>query len=70
MVEPGVQELPGVVVAEGEAVRFLKKFKKVKLCEGGKLKYKKRSEVEVVPACNGGFILNLQPSRSRSCVLN
>ena len=59
MLEPGVQELPGVVVAEGEAVRFLKKFKKVKLCEGGKLKYKKRSEVEVVPACNGGFLVSL-----------
>ena len=26
---------------EGEAVRFLKKFKKVKICEDGKLKYKK-----------------------------
>ena len=38
---------------EGEAVRFLKKFKKVKICEDGKLKYKKIADVELSLACNG-----------------
>ena len=59
-----------MVVAEGEAVRFLKKFKKVKLCEGGKLKYKKRSEVEVVPACNGGFVVSLSFFQTRAHNIN
>ena len=41
------------MVKEGEAVRFLKKFKKVKICQGGKLKYKKISETPYTLACNG-----------------
>merc|ERR1711935_253127 len=42
-----------ITVAEGEAVRFLKKFKKVKLCLDGKLKYKPIKDVESTLACNG-----------------
>ena len=41
------------MVKEGEAVRFIKKFKKVKICQGGKLKYKKISETPYTLACNG-----------------
>ena len=33
--------------------RFLKKFKKVKLCLGGKLQYKPIKDVEFTLACNG-----------------
>merc|ERR1712228_408634 len=40
-------------VKEGEAVRFIKKFKKVKVCEDGKLKYKKIAETDFTIACNG-----------------
>ena len=42
-----------ITVSEGEAVRFLKKFKKVKICEDGKLKYKKIKDVDFTLACNG-----------------
>merc|ERR1719273_1712756 len=42
-----------ITVQEGEAVRFLKKFKKVKLCLDGKLKYKPIKDVEFTIACNG-----------------
>ena len=42
-----------MTVKEGEAVRFLKKFKKVKICEDGKLKYKKIADVTFSLACNG-----------------
>ena len=43
----------GITVAEGEAVRFLKKFKKVKVCKGGKLKYKKIANTKFSLACGG-----------------
>ena len=36
-----------------DATRFLKKFKKVKLCLDGKLKYKPIKDVEFTIACNG-----------------
>ena len=42
-----------ITVKEGEAVRFLKKFKKVKICEDGKLKYKKIADTTYTLACNG-----------------
>merc|ERR1711934_1305676 len=42
-----------ITVQEGEAVRFLKKFKKVKVCLDGKLKYKPIKDVEFTLACNG-----------------
>ena len=56
-----------ITVQEGEAVRFLlllllmmivtnrflKKFKKVKLCLDGKLQYKPIKDVEFTLACNG-----------------
>merc|ERR1712179_352433 len=42
-----------ITVREGEAVRFLKKFKKVKLCLDGKLQYKPIKDVEFTVACNG-----------------
>ena len=34
-------------------IRFLKKFKKVKVCLDGKLKYKPIKDVEFTLACNG-----------------
>ena len=34
-------------------IRFLKKFKKVKLCLDGKLKYKPIKDVQFTLACNG-----------------
>ena len=34
-------------------IRFLKKFKKVKLCLDGKLQYKPIKDVEFTLACNG-----------------
>ena len=36
-----------------DVIRFLKKFKKVKLCLDGKLKYKPIKDVEFTIACNG-----------------
>ena len=43
-------------VKEGEIVRFLKK---VKICEGGKLKHKKISETTYSIACNGKYLYQL-----------
>ena len=42
-----------LTVKEGEAVRFLKKFKKVKVCEEGKLKYRKIADTDYTLACKG-----------------
>ena len=42
-----------ITVKEGEAVRFLKKGGKVRICEDGILKYKKIADVQFTLACNG-----------------
>merc|ERR1712055_536405 len=42
-----------ITVKEGEAVRFLKKYKKVKICLDGKLQYKRIADVEFSFACSG-----------------
>ena len=42
-----------IIISAIVAIRFLKKFKKVKVCLDGKLKYKPIKDVEFTLACNG-----------------
>ena len=37
----------GITVQEGEVVNFIVAAKKVGICEGGRIKYKKESKVDI-----------------------
>ena len=49
----------GITVQEGEVVNFIVAAKKVGICEGGRIRYKKESKVDpgYTLACNGEWAI-------------